>query len=33
MGIEAVLGGLAFIVMFGLLVVLPSQLRRANRKR
>ena len=31
MGIEAILAGVAFVVLFGLWVVLPSRLRKSNR--
>ena len=31
MGIEALLGGVAFVVLFGLLVILPSRLRKHAR--
>ena len=30
---EAALGGIAFLVLFALLVVLPTQLRKSDRKR
>ena len=33
MGIEAILGGLAFVGLFGLWVILPSRLRKPNREK
>lgn len=32
MGIEAVLGGLAFVALFGMWVVLPSKIRKNQTK-
>lgn len=32
MGIEAVLGGIAFIALFGMWVVLPSKMRKNRSK-
>lgn len=32
MGIEAVLGGLAFVALFGMWVVLPSKIRKNQAK-
>ncbi len=33
MGVEAILGGVAFVALFGLWVLLPSRLRKDKRTK